>query len=61
MQIDKVKKKLLGDKTKEQLLAEWDDLKKALMEKGKDMDIHLPVDLQFSEIQVNKTYFSHSL
>ena len=32
-QIDKVKKKLLGDKTMDQLLAEWEELKTALNEK----------------------------
>jgi uncharacterized C2H2 Zn-finger protein len=55
MQIDKVKKKLLGDKSKEQLLADWDHLKTDLMERGKD--IQLPKDLEFSEIQVGKTDF----
>jgi ribosomal protein L32 len=31
MQIDKVKKKLLGDKTTKELLAEWDNLKQILV------------------------------
>jgi uncharacterized C2H2 Zn-finger protein len=54
MQIDKVKKKLLGDKSKEQLLADWDHLKKALMKK----DILFSVNLGFSEIDVRKTDIS---
>jgi hypothetical protein len=43
MQIDKVKKKLLGDKTKAELLAEWDKLKAALME------MRLPVAISTKE------------
>jgi uncharacterized C2H2 Zn-finger protein len=57
MQIDKVKKKLLGDKSKEQLLADWDHLKKALMKKN----ILFAKDLGFSIKVGKKDFFSISL
>jgi uncharacterized C2H2 Zn-finger protein len=50
MQIDKVKKKLLSDKSKKQ----WNSLKWDLMLR----QIQLPADLEFSEKQVGKIYFS---
>jgi hypothetical protein len=52
-QIDKVKEKLLGNKPKEQLLAEWDILMKALKEK----EMLLPSAVEFTEIWVGENTF----
>ncbi|ROT47847.1 hypothetical protein [Candidatus Cardinium hertigii] len=55
MQIDKVKKKLLGN-TKAQLLAQWELLKKALMEKEL-----LLLYFESSEIEVGQITFLSKL
>jgi uncharacterized C2H2 Zn-finger protein len=47
MQIDKVKKKLLGDKTKAELLDEWEKLKAQLKERKLEMNT-----VTYSEEQV---------